>query len=217
MYPQDPLQPQQPQQPQLLPNPLPADYLDQISAPQKKPGISNKLFFGVIIGGVILVILALLLMISGSGSGKSISTERLGLRLQNLQAISKDSQKAIKDTELRALNSRLTTQLTDINRDIAAPLKSANINLKKADKKTLSQETKRSETLSAKLEDARLNATFDRKYAREMSYEMETSAILMQSLYKSSNSKSLRSFLSDSYDDFSALQKEFARYSASSD
>lgn len=218
MYPQDPYQPQPPQQPQpqLSPNPVPIDYLDQISAPQQKPGMSNKLFFGVIIGGVIIVILALLLMLSSTSGGKSISTERLGLRLQNLQTISKDSQKSIKDSQLRALNSRLTTQLTDINRDIVTPLKAADIDLKKADKKTLSQETKRLETLTTKLEDARLNAMFDRSYAREMSYEMENAAILMKSLYSSSKSKSLRTFLSESYDDFSGLQKEFARYSASS-
>ena len=216
MYPQDPYQPQPSQQPQLSPNPIPVDYLDQISGPQQKPSMSNKLFFGVIIGGIILAILALLLLISGSGGGKSISTERLGLRLQNLQTISKDSQKTIKDSELRALNSRLTTQLTDINRDVATPLKAADINLKKADKKTMDQEKKRAETLTAKLEDSRLNATFDRSYAREVSYEMETTAILMNSLRKSSNSKSLRTFLDSASVNFIALQKEFARYSASS-
>ncbi len=217
MYPEQPQQPQyQPQPPQLSPNPVPVDYLDQISGPAKKPGLNPKLFWGVIIGGVILVVIVLLLMLGNSGSGKSISTERLGLRLQTLQTISKNSQKTIKDSELRALNSRLTTQLTDINRDIAAPLKAAEIDLKKADKKTASEETKNSEQLTTKLEDARLNDTFDRSYAREMSYQMETSAILIESLYKSSKSKSLREFLDSSYGDFSSLQKEFAAYSAKS-
>ena len=218
MYPEQPQQPQpQYQPPQLSPNPVPADYLDQISGPQKQPGMSGKLFFGIIIGAVVLVVAAVLMMIAAGGSGgKQISAERLGLRLQNLQKTSENAQKNIKDTQLRALNSRLTTQLTDINREIAAPLEAADINLKKVDKSTSSRETKITTELTTKLEDARLNDTFDRDYAREMNYQLETSAIMMQTLYKSSKSKSLREFLQGSYDDFSTLQKEFAAYSAKS-
>lgn len=218
MYPEQPQQPQpQYQPPQLSPNPVPADYLDQISGPQKQPGMSGKLFFGIIIGAVVLVVAAVLMMIAAGGSGgKQISAERLGLRLQNLQKTSENAQKNIKDTQLRALNSRLTTQLTDINREIAAPLEAADINLKKVDKSTSSRETKSTTELTTKLEDARLNDTFDRDYAREMNYQLETSAIMMQTLYKSSKSKSLREFLQGSYDDFSTLQKEFAAYSAKS-
>lgn len=216
MYPEQPKQPQY-QPPQLSPNPVPMDYLDQIAAPQKQRGMNPKLFWGIIIGGILLAIAALVLMLAGGGSsGKQISTERLGLRLEHLQKTSKDAQKNINSTELRALNSRLTTQLTNINRDIAAPLAAADIKLKNADKKTVAEEKKNAETLASKLEDARLNDTFDRNYAREMSYQMETSAILMQTLYKSSKSKSLKEFLTTSYDDFSALQKEFAAYSAKS-
>ncbi len=211
MYPEQPQQ-----QPQLSSEPIPANYLDQISAPAGKSGPSNKLFFGVIIGGAILVIIAVLLLMSSGGGGKQISVERLSLRLQNLQSISKDSHKNIKSTQLRALNSRLTTQLTDINREIAAPLASAGITAKTIDKKTSSQEAKLKTDIMAALDDSRLNATFDRDYSREMSFQMENTAILMDSIFKSTKSKSLKDFLSKSYPDFSALQKEFASYSSAS-
>jgi hypothetical protein len=203
----------QPSQPPILPNPIPSSYLDEIAAPQKQPGMSNKLLLGVIIGAVLIIIIFFIAALSSGGGSKAISVERLALRLQTLQKVSDNTHKNLKDSKLRALNSRLVTQLTNTNRDIAAPLEAADINIKKADKKLAAQEN--GEKLTKKLEDARLNGTLDRVYANEMGHELETSAILMENLFKSTKSKSLKKFLEDSYDDLSSLQKEFKDYTAS--
>ena len=202
----------QPSQPPILPNPIPSNYLDEIAGPQKQPGMSNKLFLGIIAGAVLIIVIFFIALFSG-GDSKAISTERLALRLQTLQKVSDGTHKNLKDSKLRALNSRLITQLTNTNRDIAAPLKAAGINIKKTDKKLTAQEN--GEKLTKKLEDARLNGMLDRVYANEMSHELETSAIMMENLFKSTKSKSLKKFLEDSYDDLSALQKEFEDYTGS--
>lgn len=202
----------QPSQPPILPNPIPSNYLDEIAGPQKQPGMSNKLFLGIIAGAVLIIVIFFIALFSG-GDSKAISTERLALRLQTLQKVSDGTHKNLKDSKLRALNSRLVTQLTNTNRDIAAPLKAAGINIKKTDKKLTAQEN--GEKLTKKLEDARLNGMLDRVYANEMSHELETSAIMMENLFKSTKSKSLKKFLEDSYDDLSALQKEFEDYTGS--
>ena len=202
----------QPSQPPILPNPIPSNYLDEIAGPQKQTGMSNKLFLGIIAGAVLIIVIFFIALFSG-GDSKAISTERLALRLQTLQKVSDGTHKNLKDSKLRALNSRLITQLTNTNRDIAAPLKAAGINIKKTDKKLTAQEN--GEKLTKKLEDARLNGMLDRVYANEMSHELETSAIMMENLFKSTKSKSLKKFLEDSYDDLSALQKEFEDYTGS--
>jgi len=208
------MQPQLPT-PDLQPNPMPSNYLDQIAVPQKKPGMGNKLFLGIIGGALVLIIMLVVgMLLSGGSSSKAISTQRLALRLQTLQKVADDSHANIKSSKLRSIDSNLTTYLVNANRDIATPLKAANIDIKKLDKKLVTEEN--GEKLTATLEDARLNGTFDRTYAREMSYQLETTATMMSSLYKTTKSKSLKSFLEPSYKDIKALQKQFSDFSASS-
>ena len=208
------MQPQQPA-PNLQPNPMPSNYLDQIAVPQNKPGMGNKLFLGVIGGALLIVIMLVVgMVLSSGGSSKAISTQRLALRLQTLQKVADDSHKNIKSSTLRSIDSNLTAYLVNANRDIETPLKAANIDIKKLDKKLVAEED--GKKLTAALEDARLNATFDRTYAREMSYQLETTATMMSSLYKTTKSKSLKSFLEPSYKDIKSLQKQFSDFSASS-
>lgn len=205
------MQPQQP--PQLSPNPLSSDYLDQIASPQKAPGMSNKLFFVVIGVALLLTIVVAFVLLSSAGSGtKAVSTERLALRLQTLQKISQDSHKTIKDSNLRSINSNLKTSLINANRDIAEPLKAAKVDLKKADKAVSAQENGKKITDS--LENARLNGTFDRTYAKEISYQLDTTTVLMNSLQKTTKSSSLKTFLTGSTRDLKSLQTQFAAYSS---
>ena len=201
--------------PELQPNPMPSNYLDQIATPQKKPGMGNKLFLGIIVGALLLVVMLVAgMLLSSGGSSRTISTERLALRLQTMQKVADASHKNIKSSTLRSIDSNLTSYLVNANRDIAAPLAAAKIDIKKLDKKLIAEEN--GDELIASLEDARLNATFDRTYAREMAYQLETTATLMNSLYKTSKSKSLKAFLEPSYKDIASLQKQFSDFSASS-
>jgi hypothetical protein len=206
------MQPQQP--PQLSPSPLPSNYLDQIASPQKQPGMSNKLFFLVIGGALILTIVIALALLSSAGGSKTISTERLALRLQTLQKISQDSHNTIKDSNLRSINSNLKTSLLNANRDITEPLKAAKIDLKKTDPKVTDEEN--GEAITKNLEEARLNGTFDRTYAKEISYQLETTTVLMNGLLKTTKSTSLKTFLSASLKDLTALQSQFSTYSSAS-
>lgn len=192
-------------------NPVPIDYLDTIAPQSTKSPISNNLFFGVVIGAVIILILAIILIISTSGSSDKQSLERLGLRLQTLQKTSQDAEKNIQSSALLSTNGNLSTYLVNTNRDIETPLEAAGVKLKKADKKLAAQEN--GAELNKKLEDARLNAVFDRTYAREMTYQLETTALLMNTLNKSTNSKSLKAYLPGAYKDLVELQKQMKDFS----
>lgn len=197
----------QPQQ-----NPIPMNYLDEIAPQQKPSGMNNKLLF-IIIGGVVaLVVLLLMIMIASSGSGKPKTLQVLGLRLQTLQKVSAGAQKNIKDTDLRSANSTLVTYLTNANRDIEKPLEAADITLSQASKATIKKES--GDELLAALEDARLNGVYDRTYAREMAYQLETVLVLMTSSKKTTKSKSLKDFVDAHHSDLVTLQKQFADYSA---
>lgn len=187
-------------------NPIPVDYLNTIAPEPTKSPMNNKLFFGVIIGALIVLVLAVVFIVTTGGSSNTQSLERLGLRLQSLQTISKNAEKNIQSSALLSTNGNLSTYLVNTNRNIATPLSAAGINLKKANKTLIVEES--GTELSKKLEDARLNAVFDRTYAREMAYQLETTAVLMNKLYKSTNSTSLKAYLPGAYKDIVSLQKQ---------
>jgi hypothetical protein len=200
-----------PQQPSQDPNQYPIDYLNRIAPEQKRATMSNKLVFALI-GGVILVaIIALFAMMSG-GSGPTQKMQTLAARMQTLEKISSDAQKKIKSGDLRSTNSSLTIFLTNANRDITDPLKKDGVDVKKLDKNIVAKE--KGEKLTQKLEDARLNAVFDRTYSREMTYQLETVAALMKDIYSSSKSKSLRDYLKKTDEGLQPLKKQLSEFNA---
>lgn len=204
------MQPQQP--PQLSPNPVPSDYLDQIATPQKQSPLNGKLFLLIIAGALVLIITLVVFIFSANNAPKTTSTERLALRLQTLQKVSQMAHKNIKSSTLRSINSNLKTSLINTNRDIAAPLAAAEIDLKKAEPSLIAEED--GEKLTEALENARLNVDFDNTYAREMSYQLERTTVLMNSLLATAKSTSLKTFLQSSTKELIALQKQFSAYNS---
>jgi hypothetical protein len=200
--------PQQSQDPQQYP----VDYLNQISTQQQKPGLNNKRFFMIIGGAVVLILLSVILMIASSGTGPTEKMQTLAARLQTLQTIASDSQANIKSGPLRDTNSNLTIFLTNTNRDIAEPLAGNGVDVTKLDEKIVAQEA--GEDLTATLEDARLNAVFDRTYAREMSYQLDTVAILMQEIYNSTGNEAFKTFLENTSTNLEPLRQQFSDFNA---
>ena len=192
--------------------PYSIDYLNQIAPQQKKPGMNNRLFVVIAGGGLVLAILIGVLTLFSSGSGPTQKMQTLSARLTTLQTISDKAQKNIKSGELRSTNSSLNIFLTNANRDIVAPLAKNGVEVKKIDKKILGLEA--GTKLTEKLEDARLNAVYDRTYAREMGYRLDTVAALMKDIYTSSNSKSLKEFLVSTDTNLLPLKKQFKEFVA---
>jgi hypothetical protein len=192
-------------------NQYPIDYLNQISSQPTRPAMNNKLVFALIGGFILLIIIAFIALSSG-GSGPAQKMQTLTARLTTLQKISSDAQKNIKNGELRGTNSGLTIYLTNTNRDLVEPFAKSGVDIKKLDKKIVAKES--GEALSKKLEDARLNAVFDRTYSREMNYQLETVAVLMKDIYSSSKSKSLKDFLLKTDQGLQPLKKQLADFNA---
>lgn len=183
-------EPPQPDAPQYS-----IDYLNQIAPAPKKPGLDNRIFLFVIGGGLILAAIVGMLTLFSGGNGPTEKMQTLAVRMEVLQGIASKSQKNIKSNKLRNTNSSLAIFLTNANRDIETPLANNGIQLEKINKDIKTKEETDGEALAKKLEDARLNAVFDRTYANEMSYQLTTVETLMKSIYKSTKSKSMKSYL----------------------
>jgi len=184
------------------------DYLNQIAPrPTRKiPFTKFQIFLGV---AAILIIAVVILSVSLSSGGNSL--ERLSARLIATEEIVTKSQENLKDSELRSLNSSLEIYLTNANLDYEPLLKQAGIG--NINKSTLEKESNKSVLDS--LEEARLNATFDRNYAREISYNLEVTITLMYQIYESSTSSSIKEFLTTNLANLVPTQESFSSFQAS--
>lgn len=196
---------QQPTQPQP---PVSIDYLNQI-APQvpvrKLPFTKTQMIIFGILAAALIIVLILAITLNGSGSKKP--TQQLAARLQTTQVIVVDAKTKLKSSQLRALNSNLDIYLTNTTRDIAAPLLKDKVDIAKLDASVVSSES--AEDVSLRLEDARLNAIYDRTYAREIAYRLETIVSLMRQIYESTNNNDLKTFLDNAFTNLEPTQKAF--------
>jgi hypothetical protein len=219
--PQAPVPPQPPvpspgpyQSPAPSSSPLPNDYLNQIAPQaQKKPLFSFGLKQIVMIGAVLVILVIILAVIvnSISGSGRS-PLEHLSAKLTATQAVTNSAQANLKSSELRSLNSNLKLYLTNTNRDITAPLLSAGVDVAKLDTSIVEAES--TVSLSARLEDARLNAVYDQTYAREMAYQLGQTMTLMVQINSSTSNSKLKAFLKSAYSSLKPTQESFANFQA---
>lgn len=194
--------------------PISPDYLNQI-APQSTSGnglFNQKPILIAIAGLFVVLIIFFVSLIASSSSSGTDNLARLSKRLNSVESTAISAIPNIKNTKLRALNSNLKIYLTNINRDISPLLISEKIDVKKINKKIIAEESN-TKTLST-LEDARLNAVYDRTYAREMSYKLETTMSLMTQIYKTTKSKKLKIFLDESYKNLEPIKKQFADFNA---
>jgi len=217
MYPNQPPQAPPPQNPfsqEPLPpqQQMPVDYLNQIAPQaQKKPLFTFGIKQVAVIGAA-LVILVLILagVVNSTAGGKTEPLERLSARLTATEKIATDAQINLKSSKLRSLNSNLKLYMTNTNRDVATPLMSAGVDAKKLSTKVVALES--TTAMAARLEDARLNAVYDRTYAREMAYQLGTLLTLMNQIYSSTSSTQLKTFLKSSYDNLKPTQESFANF-----
>ncbi len=220
MYPDQNQNQQQPPQ-QAPPSGVPPqpqysiDYLNQIAPAPQKQGLSSRMFLMIIGGGIFLAaIVGLLMLFSGGGSGPTQKMQTLAARVQTLEKITAAAQRNIKSNDLRGSNSNLSIFLANTDQGMIDPLEKNGISLTKLDKTIVAAE--KGDDLTTKLEDARLNAVFDRTYAREMSYQLEALRTLIVSIYSGTKSKSMQDFLETTNKSLVPIKKQFDTFNASS-
>lgn len=193
----------------------PIDYLDSISTVPRgvKKGPPDLIFFGAIIAVLLASLLLGAFVIFGRGDTTKDNWSTLSVKLVNLDKIADASQKNIASSELRATNTRLTLALTNATHDIDPFLTAHEVDSAKPDPKVTAKEN--TDELEATLEDARLNAIFNRTYAREMSYQLDTALILLKQLESKTKNKDQQKFLTTTYSDLLPLQERFANFDPS--
>lgn len=195
--------------------PLSTDYLNQIAAPAPVKTLNPMVLWGLIGGLLVLVVLVIVFVSSASGGGSTTSLTGVAAKIDSLKTVSESAQKNIQSGELRSLNSNLTLALTNADRDLADQLKAKKIKLTDKKNSTVAKVNSDIEALNGRLEDARLNAVYDRTYAREMTYALKTLHNDMGILYKSSGSTKLKTVLNTTDNNIEPLVDGFSSFNAS--
>lgn len=191
------------------------DYLNQISTAPKKQLIDKKMIFIIIVAvSAVILLLVTVLSVGRGESSNYVKLQTLSARINTLGIVTNDAKKNIKGSALNTTNTSLNLFLTDASRDIENPLAKAGGGKAKIEKNI---ETKyNGEELKQTLEDARLNGVYDRTYIREISYELETLSALMSTIYKSTNSKSLKEFLETTDSNLLTIRNQLDEFNDSS-
>ena len=192
----------------------PVDYLNQISthAPKKSFFFNKKPLLIASIVGAVIVGLVIIIAVINMISSVINPTERLAARLVNTSTVADGATAKLKNSQLKATNSNLKIYLTNTIRDFTPILASSNIKISKLSKNVTTAESVN--TMLATLEDARLNAIYDRIYAIEMTHQLDITLILMNQIYNNTGKKDLKSFLENARTSLVAIQKQFADFNA---
>lgn len=192
-------------------SPTSIDYLNQIApkATQKNNLLQSK---PILFGSLVIVILIIIIAITSSLSGGLNPSQQLAARLTSTQAVSTDATTKIKNNQLLGYNGALNIYLINTIRDIKPLLAKDSIDIDHLSASVTTAES--NTTVLATLEDARLNAVYDRTYAREMSYRLDTTLTLMRQIYESTSNSNLKNFLEGAYKNLAPIQKQFADFNA---
>jgi hypothetical protein len=166
--------------------------------------------FLLILLPILIIVLTLAVVLNVSASARKQPLETLTARLSATQKVVAAAQPNLKSSALRSQNSSLNLYLTDLNSDIAEPMKNNGVDVKKLSDSVLAKES--TTDLTARLEEARLNARYDRTYAREMAYLLDTTLTLTKQIYSTTNSTTLKTFLEATYNNLEKAQQTFADF-----
>lgn len=190
-------------------------YLDQI-APQveQKPLLRRLRPIHMILGGIVLVLLIILVIsiVNTALQAPATSLQRLSARLNTTATLAENATSLIKSSELRSINSNLKIYLTNTRREITEPFRAAGANTEKTSDAIIAAES--GTEMAERLEDARLNAVFDRTYTREMTYQLDTLLTLMKKNYESTGNSRVKTTLATAYNDLLPIQEAFSKFDA---
>lgn len=159
------------------------------------------LFIGI---GVGVVILGILLLIWANSGGVNTQLQHLSARLDTMQTIANESDRSIRNPDLRKFNSDLRLLTTGNINKLRDPMAavgmtqvSDGIRAQEADTATIER-----------LERAKSGGDFDIVYARVTEQKIDTIIALIREIYDESGNNNLREALSESYADFATLKQE---------
>lgn len=195
------------------------DYLNEIAAPPPKPAFLDKKMM-IILGAaaaLVLLVLPIFAMLGGNNKTKtqSASLDAVAVRALNLSDVAKDAQRNIRSGRLSQVNASLSTSLSNLSSQASGGKDGGARSLVEK----FPNEKKSKEELEGRLEEAELNALFDRNYSREMEFELDKLLLMMDELKAKAGSKdaNAKEVLDKNYQNLSQSRQQIEAYQKSTE
>lgn len=202
------------------------EYLNHIAANSGRPtpdaapkSLLDKLLtpkaLGIALLSLVLFIALMILVVAlGSGANKATDlTGQLSLRLDNIKSTIDTYSPKIKNPELRAISTSLSTALTDTSRDLTALLPDLKItNADLTESAYALQESEHLTNLTTVLDNAALNGILDRIYANNITYETSLLVSLELDILSRIKNPELADLLTSSSADLTALHSRLSDF-----
>lgn len=197
------------------------EYLNEISAKAQpagkaKKGILSSKFFWIGLGSVVLLVIIIIIgsLISGSNSSIKDRISGLILHLDNVSGIIDEYQPKVKSSKLRSSSASLKGALAQASKDLTKyatekyQYKSSSIS-----KSIVNTETAAKDALYSDLFNAKINGDLDHTYAYKMAYEISYIQSQEERIIKASSNTDLKNLLSSSQNNLSTLYDSFNNFS----
>ena len=168
------------------------------------------------------LIVGIFMIISGGTSSDSANEAllRTYFRVQKTSEITKNYQSKIKNSDLSAINSGLSSSLSSDETKLKSQLESVGVKIPSTEKelsasRIVSEVNEEANELDSTLDDAFLNAVLDRTYAREMNYRLSVINSSIKGVKSKARSTSAIEVLENISKNLETSIKQFTDYSQS--
>lgn len=175
-------------------NPYTVEYLNSI-APKQAPSFwtKQKIFLaGFVVIGLILSVA--FMMFGDKGTSNAEAANKIYHNLLQLESITNDYQKRLKNSDLSAANAGMITSLATNRKSLTDYMTAKKVpfltGAKLAKSESYSKNSQEYALIRAKLDDAVFKTTLDETYIREMTYQLAVVKGLIAKLKTRLNSKS---------------------------
>lgn len=164
------------------------EYLDHMAGTAGGPKIERKFIIAGAAVGVMLLAAAAIFIFTPKKTPTTQTPSRLYGTIVDTQKVTKDAGKRIKNNRLKSINSTLNASLVNASTNLEKPLGGLGVDTKKL-RATVQKTEYHDQHLVDKLEDARLNAVYDRTYTTQMEYKVKDIQLNMQAISKAGTTK----------------------------
>ena len=195
------------------------DYLGGIAPASQSGAISiggfslTKKMLAFIGGGIAALTLAMVLLFASQTEevATTLSESSLYASYIDTTEVTKNSGKNITSSQLRSFNGSLQTFLLNSGTQMEGPLEQMGINVS-----SLRSDAKKppyhDEEMAKKLEEARLLDTYDRVYASEVSYKLNTMSATIQKVKETNSRQDMQEYLETTEASLTTLQEALENY-----
>jgi hypothetical protein len=233
-WPQQPQMQQAPYQQQPTPAPMPGyqpqapftppsgadgrspeysiDYLNQI-APKEQRTVNRFAVFGLIGGGILTAIFALILISTSGGPSPNDQLIPISERVATLQSVTTTEQTHLAEDQISQANAALSSSLSSMTTSLKTIL--ADRKLKDNPGSSAAKAEKAyAAKLTKTLENSYQRGTLDRTYTSQMTYELTVLRSRVAKLKKSTNSQELTAFCDSALTNIDLVLKAYSTFDA---